>query len=197
MKRKIRGVLLIVLGLALTFYGAFTFDRYERVAAAAAQNAQILLIELESEMRQNRIDNITIEAPKNQMPQLTLEGYPLIGIFKAEKAGIELPIIDNWSYDRLKFAPCRYSGSLDSGDLVLIGHNYEGHLKTLDTLKDGDAVSFTDITGKEHKFTVRKNATLAPEQIGALTSPEYDMTVVTCTSTGKSRFAIYCVKNEE
>lgn len=197
MKRRIRGVILIVLGLTLTFYGAFTFDRYDREASAAAKNAEVLLVELEHEMYQNRIDNVTVDAPENQMPQLTLEGYPLIGILKATKAGIELPVIDNWNYDKLKFAPCRYSGSLGSGNLVLIGHNYEGHLKTLNTLKEGDAVSFTDITGKEHNFTVRKYATLAPEQIDALTSPEYDMTVVTCTSTGKSRFAIYCVKNEE
>lgn len=194
MKRKIRGIILIVLGLEFVLFGAVFLNYYERQASEAAQNAQILLNEINREMHQNRIENIVVESPEKQMPQVLLKGYPVIGILKAENTDIELPVIDNWNYDRLKVSPCRFSGSLEGKDLVLIGHNYEGHLKNLDQLKSGDGVTFVDASGKEHFFEVEKTAILAPEQVDKLISKEHALTVVTCTPTGKSRFAIYCIE---
>jgi len=194
MKRKIRGVVLIVLGLELMLFSAVVLGYYDHQAADSAQNAQILLVDLNREVYQNRIENIAIEAPENQMPQLSLNGYSLIGILKAEKAGIDLPIIDSWSYEKLKTAPCRYSGSLKTKDLVLIGHNYDGHLKTLDVLKPGDVVNFIDVSGKEHLFEVAETKILAPEQVDKLNSDDHSLIIVTCTSTGKNRFAIYCIE---
>ena len=194
MKRKTRGVILTVLGLELMLFSAVVFGYYDHQAADSAQNAQMLLADLNREVHQNRIENIVVEAPDNQMPQLSLDGYSLIGILKAEKAGIELPVIDSWSYEKLKSAPCRYSGSLKTKDLVLIGHNYDGHLKTLDVLKPGDGVKFIDASGKEHLFEVDETKILAPEQVDKLNSNNHSLTVVTCTSTGKNRFAIYCIE---
>ena len=38
--------------------------------------------------------------------------------------GLELPIMSDWDYGRLKIAPCRYYGSVRGENLVLMAHNY-------------------------------------------------------------------------
>ncbi|MBR5571142.1 MAG: sortase [Oscillospiraceae bacterium] len=192
MKRKLRGTILIVLGLALAFSGAALYGRYEREAAVAGQNAQHLLQELHYDLSQRHLLGVEAEAPEGQMPQIMLDGYALLGVFTAEEAGIELPIIENWNYEKLKHSPCRYSGSLAEGNLVLLGHNYASHLGNLSQLEVGDSVTFTDITGKIHRFCVAETATLRPEQVQAVEESPYPLTVFTCTPSGKSRFVVYC-----
>lgn len=194
MNRRVRGAILILLGLALAVSGAVLYAQYERQASLAKQNAQVLLQELSYDMQQRHLTGVTVEAPQGQMPQVMLEGYSLIGVFKAEEADIELPVIDSWSYEKLQYAPCRYSGSLEEENLIILGHNYSGHLQTLDQLEAGDRVAFTDVTGKEYLFTVAQTAVLQPTQVEELESSPYPLTVFTCTPTGRSRFVLYCEK---
>lgn len=194
MSRKVRGAILIVLGLALAFYGVFLFSQYERQASLANQNAEILLQELSYDMQQRHLAGVTVEAPQDQMPQIMLEGQSLIGIFKAEKVEINLPVIESWSYEKLQYAPCRYSGSLEEENLILLGHNYKGHLEKLDRLEAGDEVEFTDVAGKNHLFRVAQTEVLKATQVEELEASPYPLTIFTCTPNGQSRFVVYCEK---
>jgi len=192
MKRKVRGAILVVLGLALTFGGAALFAHYESQANLAGQNAQILLQQLSVDMQQRQLAGVTVEAPENQMLQVTVEGQALIGILRAQEADIELPVLQSWDYEKLMIAPCRYSGSLEEGNLILLGHNYKQHLEKLDMLEAGDAVEFVDIEGKPHRFAVAETTVLQPTQVEELTSTDHPLTIFTCTPSGQSRFVVYC-----
>lgn len=192
MNRKVRGSILIVLGLVLAFSGTALYARYDRLASLAEQNAELLLAELSRTMEQRRLRGIVTEAPAEQMPQVMLEGQALIGILEAEEAGIRLPIIESWSYEKLQYSPCRYSGSLEEGNLVILGHNYQKHLGRLDQLEAGDAVTLMDVEGRTYGFFVAQTAVLQPAQVEDVTAAPYPLTIFTCTPGGQSRFAVYC-----
>lgn len=192
MRKKLRGSMLIALGLALAFSGAALYARYERQAALAEQNAEILLMELKGAMEERRLSGIVTEAPEGQMPQILLDGHTLIGILEAPEADIRLPIIESWSYEKLQHSPCRYSGSLEEGNLILLGHNYHRHLGNLGQLEAGDEVMFTDIGGKVHRFCVADAEVLKPTQVEELESNPYPLAIFTCTDAGQSRYVVYC-----
>ncbi len=192
MKKTIRGSILIVLGLALAISGAALYAHYERQAALSEQNAEILLTELSLAVEERRLSGLVTEAPEEQMPQLMLEGHALIGILEAPEAGIRLPIIESWSYEKLQYSPCRYSGSLEDGNLILLGHNYHRHLGNLGQLEAGDAVDFTDINGKTYHFRVADAEVLKPTQVEELQANPYPLAIFTCTDGGQSRYVVYC-----
>lgn len=192
MKGKLRGSILIVLGLALAFTGAALYAKYERQAAIADQQAEILLTQLHRTMEERHLGGVVAEAPEGQMPQLLLNGYALLGILQAEEADIRLPIIEDWSYEKLQHSPCRYSGSLDEGNLILLGHNYHRHLGNLGQLEAGDTVTFTDINGKVYTFAVADAQVLKPTQVEQLQANPYPLAIFTCTDGGQSRYVVYC-----
>ena len=196
MKRKVRGAILIVLGLALAFSGAALYARYERQAAISEQNAEVLLTQLHSAIEERQLMGLEAEAPEGQMPQLMLEGHALIGILEAAEADICLSVIDSWSYEKLQYSPCRYCGSLEEGNLILLGHNYLRHLGNLGHLEAGDRVTFTDINGKVHTFAVAEAEILKPTQVEELKANPYPLAIFTCTDAGQSRYVVYCEKIE-
>ena len=187
---------MIVLGLALTFSAAGLYARYEYRAKEAGANAQILLQEVKAHIQEKKLTATQVEAPEGQMPQTTVDGRGVIGILQIEKAGIQLPVLDKWSYENLWHGPCRYSGSLADGDLVLLGHNYSDHLADLDLVTEGDTVELFDVTGACHSFSVAETRSIAPTDVEAVTASEYPLTIFTCTPGGQSRFVVYCQQKE-
>lgn len=199
--KKIRGILCIAVGLVLVVCGTVLFAKYDRIASEAGQSAQKLLHDLVSEVYVNRPAPVApetsgnSETPNKQMVQTTLNGYDLIGILSVEEAGLELPILASWDYDLLQIAPCRYSGSIYNGNLILLAHNYDEHFGKLDLLEAGDRVVFLDIEGIEHAFSVVSTEILEPTQIEKLSSSPYPLTLFTCTPGGYSRLVVYCEMN--
>ena len=108
---------------------------------------------------------------------------------------LELPVIDQWSYARLKVAPCRQSGAAADGDLVIAAHNYKSHFGYLDRLEPGASVIFTDMEGTVYRYAVEGIRQLAPEDaedVSSVFSSEYPLVLYTCTPGGKARVAVFC-----
>ena len=85
--------------------------------------------------------------PEMEMPAVKIDGQTYLGILKIPALDLELPVMKDWSYPKLKIAPCRYSGSAYQDNLVIMAHNYKQHFGQIKNLKQGDAVTFTDIDG--------------------------------------------------
>ena len=58
-----------------------------------------------------------------EMTQVTVRGNSYVGYLSIPALGLELPVMADWSYKRLRTAPCRYSGSTKTDDLVILAHN--------------------------------------------------------------------------
>ncbi|MBE6973420.1 MAG: sortase [Ruminococcaceae bacterium] len=210
MKRKIRGIFLIALGLCMSVSAAAIFAKYEYQSDIAGDNAEILLDALTEEIQERKEfhrfntaepDHPTAELPKTtlqpknaEQPQATLNGYELVGIIRAPTLGLELPVLDSWNYDLLQISPCRYSGSIEGGNLILLGHNYKRHFAPLKKLESGNIVEFCDINGTVYRYEVAVTEILQKTELERLTASDYDLTLFTCTNGGYSRYVVRCVQ---
>lgn len=131
--------------------------------------------------------------PKNyEMTEVEIDGYAYIGYLSIPALGLELPIMSQWDYERLKIAPCRYDGSTKSDDLVLLAHNYGKHFETLKNLVPGDEVYFTDMDDVISHYQVVTVEILTPNAVEEMVAGEYDLTLFTCTYGGQNRVTVRC-----
>ena len=137
-----------------------------------------------------------VRNPDKEMPVQTVNGQDYIGVLEIPVLELELPIISQWSYPRLKIAPCRYSGSIYSADMVIAAHNYSTHFGKLKTLSQGDRVVFTDMDGNVFAYQVAALETLQPMASEEMKTGDWDLTLFTCTIGGKSRVTVRCVREE-
>lgn len=132
-----------------------------------------------------------------EMTVVEINGYKYIGYISVPKLeNLELPVMAEWNYELLKMAPCRYSGSIKTNDLVLLGHNYTAHFGKLSRLSTGDLVYFTDMDGVTHTYEVFGVEMLSNTAVEEMTSGEYDLSLFTCDYSGNNRFTVRCNKAE-
>lgn len=195
------GLLLLTAALCLTAYNLIT-------DAMASVQVRVTLEALKPELeeaepleaasaqpvRETALEEIPdyLLNPQMAMPVRTVDGADYIGLLSLSAISLELPVIDQWSYESLRLAPCRYSGSAYTHNLVISGHNYAGHFRELKTLQPGDAVTFTDMDGNVFSYEVAALETLPPTAVEEMTGGDWDLTLFTCTVGGTTRLAVRC-----
>ncbi len=127
-----------------------------------------------------------------EMDEMEVDGNLYIGYLSIPSWNLELPIMSDWSYDQLRIAPCRFSGSTKTDNLVLMAHNYPQHFGNLKDLQIGDTISFMDVNGIVSHYEVVLTEVLDPTLIEEMTAADYDLTLFTCTYTGKYRVTVRC-----
>ena len=185
---KKSGVILISLGAVLILAALLLFLYNRGEDRRAGQEAESLLEDARSAMAANA-DPEPQEEPAEEIT------YDYAGVIAIPDLSLELPVIDQWSYARLKVAPCRQSGAAADGDLVIAAHNYKSHFGYLDRLEPGASVIFTDMEGTVYRYAVEEIRQLEPEDVedvSSVFSSEYPLVLYTCTPGGKARVAVFC-----
>ena len=185
---KKSGVILISLGAVLILAALLLFLYNRSEDRRAGQEAESLLEDARSAMAAD-----TDPEPQEELAEEIT--YDYAGVITIPDLSLELPVIDRWSYDRLKVAPCRQSGAAPDGDLVIAAHNYKSHFGYLDRLEPGASVIFTDMEGTVYRYAVEEIRRLEPEDaedVSSVFSSEYPLVLYTCTPGGKARVAVFC-----
>ena len=185
---KKSGVILISLGAVLILAALLLFLHNRSEDRRAGQEAESLLEDARSAMAAD-----TDPEPQEELAEEIT--YDYAGVIAIPNLSLELPVIDQWSYARLKVAPCRQSGAAADGDLVIAAHNYKSHFGYLDRLEPGASVIFTDMEGTVYRYAVEGIRQLAPEDaedVSSVFSSEYPLVLYTCTPGGKARVAVFC-----
>ena len=133
--------------------------------------------------------------PDMEMPEKEIAGDYYIGVLEIPSLGISLPVIGEWDDDALQIAPCRYSGSAYTGNLVIAAHNYQTHFGRIKTLSSGDQVIFTDVKGRSFLYEVAAVETIQSTAVEEVLNEEWDLTLFTCTIDGFERVAVHCLKS--
>lgn len=206
MKNKL-GILLILLGMCFIAgsLGVFLYNENQKRQASESVEAvipQVVDAIYERTERENQPEAeeqpvVAFKDPNRPMPVTEIDGYGYIGFLSIPSLGLELPVMTDWSYPQLKIAPCRYSGSMYTDDLVLMAHNFPKHFGKLKDLKTGEELFFTDIDGELVKYQVVAKDILDPAAIEEMTAGDFDLTLFTCTYGGKSRVTVRCDRAEE
>ncbi len=135
-------------------------------------------------------ENITEEA------LVEIENAAYIGYISIPKLGIELPVMNEWSYDNLKISPCRYKGTAAEGDIIIAAHNYNSHFGRLNELSGGEEIVFTAADGKTYNYEVIQTENISGKDVEAMefgSSENWDLTLFTCTLSGQSRVTIRAI----
>lgn len=200
MRRRIGAALLIFGALLLLASGgaALLHARQDEQAGRTARQAVTALQQLIESPAETQE---TVGAPFSASPApqetakpaaVELDGESYIGVLCIPSLGLELPVMEDWSYARLRIAPCRQFGSAAGGDLVIAAHNYKTHFGRLKELQEGDGITFTDLSGAEYAYRVDRVENVQPQDVAAVTESGAALTLYTCTPGGKTRVAVYC-----
>lgn len=194
------GLLLLLAALFLTVYNLYDGWRAWQSAVRAADQLETLI---PARTEEAAVGAVELEIPdyllnpEMEMPIQHVDGQDYIGILKIPAFDLSLPVISEWSYPRLKTAPCRYSGSAYTDDLIIAAHNYALHFGRLKGLSEGDTVIFTDVDGNVFQYRVLCREILMPMDTEEMESGEWDLTLFTCTRGGQSRVTVRCERVSE
>ena len=193
MTRRNKDLLLVALGLIMAAAGLFLQLTEVQQEQLAGENAALLLEAVSQQLPAAPAEPLPDEEPEVEPQSLTVMGYDVLGTLRIPSVDIDLPVLNEWSYDLLTVAPCRYSGSIETGDLVILGHSYRTHLRPLRQVQPGDSVELTDAAGTVHRYVVAETEILRGSD-GSLLPSGYPLTIFTCTADSKHRFLARCAE---
>ena len=202
--RRVVGVCCIILGLCclITSVGFIVYNYWEE------ENAQNASKNILQDVQKNILDNTRKESvlgesiqdkfeEKNvDIPQEMLTekvgDYDCIGVLSIPVLELELPVLTDWSYAKLKIAPCHYFGSYYEKDFVIAAHNYQSHFGRLSELQPNDLILFTDISGTSYCYEVVLLETLPGNATEEMITSGFDLSLYTCTPGGANRVTVRC-----
>ena len=205
MKRKKKGTWLMTGGLLLIaaalFLTCFNLWDERRATNSAGEALRELEAVRPEEAEATEPGEAEIPAylldPGREMPAVEVDGGRYIGVLEVPSLGLELPVMETWSYPNLRVAPCRYSGSAYQDDMIVAAHNYKTHFGQLKELRPGDEVRFTDTEGNVFRYAVAELETLGKYDVEEMTSGDWALTLFTCTYGGQSRVTVRCLRTAE
>lgn len=182
------GLLLIAFALCFTTYNLWDEKR-------AGESVENLLLQY----RELQADPFELETEVSRDSGLTaveIEDNLYIGLLEIPFLSISLPVMENWSYDGLKIAPCRYQGSVSMNNMIIAAHNYRFHFGGLYKLAAGSEVIFMDVQGNRSAYQVTEVIRLDGDDVEGMENGEWDLTLFTCTLDSQRRVVVRCKREE-
>lgn len=180
-------------------------------SSVSVENDTIVVVLNDTETEEINIDDILRDA-EQQIQQVEEESrpepviytagdgtqYKIVGIITVPKLNIQYPILNDWNYEALKNATCRFHGPEypnEVGNFCIIGHNYRNNsfFSKLVTLEKMDIIQITDTTGKTVDYAVYDKYTVEPDDTECTnqkTDGKKEITLITCYNYGKQRTII-------
>ncbi len=191
MRRKIAialmliGVIFIGFAMGLLIYNNYESRKAQESSDVLMESIRLSIVEAESE------EEIT-DPFDEEMKIKEIDGYGYIGYLSIPALQLDLPVMSEWDYGRLKISPCRYYGSTKTDNLVIAAHNYRFHFGYLGHLKPGDTVVFTDMESEFNYYTVTSVEQLMPTDVDKVKDTGDDLILYTCTYGGAKRIVVRC-----
>ena len=198
--RKRFGVCCIILGICclISSVGFIVYNHWEEKYARNASNNMLQYIH--ENIQDNTFEEISSEElgldefmdMPSEMLTTQVDGYDCIGVLSIPVLELELPVLTDWSYAKLKIAPCHYFGSCYEKNFVIAAHNYRSHFGRLSELRPKDLVLFTDVSGMVNCYEVVLSETLPASATAEMITSGFDLSLYTCTLGGASRVTVRC-----
>lgn len=191
MKRRIAislmtlGILFIGFAVSLLIYNNYESEKAQESSDALMETIRISIEENEQE------DKI-VDPFEEEMKVCEFDGRGYIGYLTIPALGLDLPVMSEWDYEKLRISPCRYYGSAKTDNLVIAAHNYRDHFGYLGSLEPGDIVIFTDMEAEVRRYEVTSVELLLPAQTDEVKDTGDDLILYTCTYSGTKRITVRC-----
>lgn len=190
MRRKIAVTLMITGFVLILSAAALLFYNYSENKKAEEQSQQ-LINNLKDYISQHE-SNFVPDAFEKEMTIVDIDGYGYIGYLYIPDLEVDLPVMADWDYTRLKISPCRYYGSTYTDNLVIAAHNYSSHFGYIGNLQKGAYVMFTDMDSNVTTYQVTSVELLNPTDVDKVKDTGDDLILYTCTYGGAQRITVRC-----
>ena len=192
------GFLCLLIAVGFVFYNKYEETQGGKTSEVLLQDLQVSMQEVHQteaapeDIPEEDSDEIMAVQGSVEMGTAPVGNYDGIGILSIPVLNVELPVLTNWSYEKLRKAPCHYYGSCYESDFVIAAHNYRSHFGRLSQLVAGDLVLFTDVEGTVHCYEVVLIETLPPTATEEMLTSGFDLSLYTCTPGGANRVTVRC-----
>jgi sortase A len=223
--RSKTGIFLMIVGAMLVAAAVILAIYNYREDKAAGEAAESIMIELEQAIAENTKQQNTLEGSTDIAGQvqnnavtehviankdslvsvssdssdkhetLYVDDHYYVGIITLPELGIRLPVIDSYEGDNLSYAPCLYSGYVDS-QMIICAHNFNSHFGRIKELAAGSVVIFTDIYGNDYRYNVMDIEIVPGNDSNKMEAGEWDLSLFTCTFDGSDRVTVRCCHEE-
>ena len=200
------GLLLFVAALVLVLYNVWDGKRAERASTAIVEELEKVIPDEVEEPEEVIVPEGLEPEIDPTMPTEMIDGYAYIGTLKIPALGLNLPVMAECDYTRLKISPCVFSGSYKTSDLVICAHNYARHFSPVKWIDLGADVYLTTVDGVMYSYKVSNIETVQPTAVDQMiknsnndknVSNDWDMTLFTCNTGGQTRCAVRCTRMDK
>lgn len=198
-----KGTVSIAIGLLLLaaalFFAMVNLHESNEAGEAANEVIAALHEDMPQELRWESVRYVYEPKPRESdpIPEMAVReenGFGYIGILEIPDLDLTLPVMADWDYDRLQVAPCVYTGSYYTGNLVICAHNFSSHFGRLLGIELGTEVYLTTVDGYVYSYRVDNVETVQPTEKERMTeASDWDLTLFTCYIGGATRCTVRCV----
>lgn len=189
------GVVCILSSVGFVVYNRWEDQNAEGIAKDLLEDVQSIMDEKQPE-QPLPADTVNLPDDPEKMPTematVKVDGYDCIGVLSVPVLDLELPVLTDWSYAKLKKAPCHYYGTYYEKDFVIAAHNYQSHFGKLSELQPKDLILFTDVSGTVYCYEVVLLETLPGNATEEMITSGFALSLYTCTPGGASRVTVRC-----
>ncbi len=179
------GLLCIIAALSVLIYN-------NNESKNAQESSAVLMDYIRTEISINETEDLAVDPFDEEMKVEEIDGYGYVGYLSIPVLALDLPVMSEWDYDRLKISPCRYYGSTKTDNLVIAAHNYKYHFGYLGQLEIGDEIIFTDMNSEISSYKVTSVELLLPTDVDKVKDTSDDLILYTCTYGGAKRITVKC-----
>lgn len=193
-KRKsavsVMSTVLMLCGIVMVVTAAVVAIHNMNEDKRAGEASQKIVSELRQSLSEQQ--HIQSEYPDLSMTVKEIDGFDYVGYLTIPDLKLELPVMSDWDYNKLKYSPCRYSGWAGDCDMVIAAHSYRKHFAKLTELELGARVYFTDMNGYVYDYEVGDIEILTPTDIDKMKNSDWDLSLYTCNYGATGRVTVRC-----
>ena len=159
------GITLIVIAVGLSVY----LNLVSTISTRRLNGIVEKIHEILPETTYGTWDNYT----NISMPMVEIDGVNFIGLIEIPSCNVELPIYSEWDNRQIFKTPCRYTGSVYDGTLI-IGDNDRLFVKQLNI---NDSIIITDMNGYQYTYSIDTIEKINDVSTDFLTPLNNDLTI--------------------
>lgn len=171
------GSLLIVTALCVMVFHTVGKEQKRYDAKRALAKVEELLPTVEEAFPEER--------SKDYMPAMEIDGLNIAGILEVPKYSVKLPLRATWDSGAASALPCRYTGSVYNGTLVIGADGADGQFGCASKMDAGDLLFITDMEGGRYRYAVEKIEHSKSVKDEKLMAGDYDLTVFVKMARGE------------
>lgn len=191
------GVVFILIALGIVAFNVYTQMEGEKQRFQVMEKLEKKIVENKDNPKPN--ETIVDKNERTANDCVILDGAAYIGYITIPSLDIKLPVSKEWDSGLLSVGACRYKGSTYQDNLVICAHNYFTYFAKIYKLASGDEVVFTDVYNEDIIYEVSNQEVIDGGDIDSMLKNEndWDLTMFTCTLSGRTRQTVRCVRKSE